>query len=149
VTHHHVDSSGARYLDTLPIVEAAVGYGSLGTHGRLGYENERVSVGGQTFEHALSCHAPARLVFELDGKYTHFRSGVGLNDTVPLGGSHADFRVLADGQLRTAESRIVPGQRRLIEVPVEGVRRLELTVETTRWEYCHAVWLDPELEADS
>src|SRR5262249_27567962 len=29
---------------------------------------------------------------------------------------------------------------------LSGARRLELLVRTSRWEYCHAVWLDPVVD---
>jgi predicted O-methyltransferase YrrM len=148
-TTTHVDfgrsSNGATYLDALPASRVVVGYGSLGLHGSLGYEDKRVSVAGKHFEHALSSHAPALLAFELGGRYARFRCEVALNDDVPPGASHADFSVFADGRLLAVAPRIGPGAPRSIEVNVEGAKRLELKVETTRWQGCHAVWLNPEL----
>ena len=44
------------YLDTLPLQQASVGYGQLGTHGSLGYEGKSVQVRRQQYKQALSTH---------------------------------------------------------------------------------------------
>ena len=142
------NGTGARYLDSLPLGEAVVGYGSLGTHGSLGYEGKQVTVGGETFRHALSSHAPARLVFELGGRYTRFRCGVALNDDVPVGSARADFTVLADGRFVATAPHVMPGAPQRLEADVRGAQLLELKVDTSFWQCCHTVWLDPEVESD-
>jgi hypothetical protein len=139
--------NGQRYLDVLPLEGATVGYGSLGLHGRLGYEDKLVAFGGKSFEHALSSHAPARLAFRLGGRYSRFRSRVALNDDVPAGASEASFSVFADNRLLAVAPHVAPGVSQLLEASVDGAQELELRVDTTRFEYCHAVWLDPALEA--
>jgi len=48
----------AIHLDTLVIREHAVGYGTLGRNGELGYEDKRVVVRGCHYSRALSAHAP-------------------------------------------------------------------------------------------
>jgi predicted O-methyltransferase YrrM len=138
----------AVYLDTLPARQVEVGHGALGLHGDLGYEEKRVIVRGQHDDHALSAHAPARLVYDLDGRFTHFAAQVALNDDVAVGAAHADFRVLADGRLVAQVAYVVAGEPpRDIAADLAGARTLELVVETTRWPYCHAVWLAPRLAA--
>src|ERR1700755_238102 len=103
------------FLDSLKPVEAKVGYGALGLGGELGYEGKAVSVGRRAYEHALSTHPPARLVFELGGRFEWFRAEVALNDDVPRGASHADFVVAAD-------RRPAGGARRLRRSPRRGGR---------------------------
>jgi len=71
------------YLDSRPLVGYGVRYGALGLHGDLGYEGQAVQVRGKAYSHALSAHAPLRLVFELEGKYQTFQRRVALNDDVP------------------------------------------------------------------
>lgn len=139
-------SNGQRYLDALPLEDASVGYGSLGLHGRLGYEDKLVAFAGDSFPHALSSHAPARLAFRLGGRYSRFRSRVALNDDVPSGATHATFSVFADNRLLAVAPHVAPGGSQLLEANVDGAQELELRVDTTRFEYCHAVWLDPALE---
>ncbi len=138
------------FLDALEPVLVRVGFGGYGTGGALGYEEKRVTVGGQTYDHALSTHPPARIMFHLGGHYSAFRARVALNDDVPHGRSHADFYVLAD-QRRVADAVSVAagsGTRDIV-ADVSGARLLELIVQTSRWEYSHAVWLDPSLERAS
>lgn len=136
------------YLDALPLREASVGYGELGLNGDLGYEGKRVSVRGEAFPHALSVHAPGRLIFDIGGRYARFRSGVALNDDVSPGASYADFTVLADGRVVAARANVGPRAPAWIDAVVRGAKRLELRVDTTRWESCHTVWLDPRVEDD-
>ena len=134
------------YLDTLPPQQASVGYGQLGTHGSLGYEGKSVQVRRQHYKHALSTHPPAHLAFNLEGRFARFCCQVALNDDVRAGVSHAEFSVLADGR-RVATAHVVAGAPpRAIEANIVGVQLLELKVSTSRWEYCHAVWLDPKVD---
>jgi len=134
------------YLDALPVISHVVGYGTLGTGGSLGYENKVVAVRGYSYRRAFSAHPPARLRFHLDGRFRSFRCSVGLNDDVPVGRSHAEFIVLADGRQVAAANFVVAGEgQRALSANIEGAQILELVTETSRWEYSHAVWLDPQL----
>ena len=128
----------------------AVGHGSLGTGGSLGYEGKSVRVRGRAYSHALSAHPPARLVFELAGRFRSFRCTVGLNDDVPSGSSHADFMVLADGRQVAEQRFVVAGEQpRPLSVNIPGARVLELATQSSRWVYSHAVWLDPQVSEAS
>jgi predicted O-methyltransferase YrrM len=134
------------YLDTLPPVDVQVGYGALGRGGQLGYEGKAVSVGGRGYAHALSTHPPARLVFELGGRFEWFRAQVALNDDVPRGASEADFVVAADGRTVASALSVAAGEPpRPLDACIAGASRLELSVSTARWQHSHAVWLDPRL----
>jgi glycosyltransferase involved in cell wall biosynthesis len=134
-------------LAALPCLSVKVGYGSPGWHGHLGYENKLVRVQGQFDPHAISLHPPARAVFHLDRKFARFTCEVALNDDVPGGRSRADFSVRGDDRLLTMAAHVAAGDApRSIEVDVRGVDRLELGVETDRWDFCHAVWLHPRLD---
>lgn len=134
------------YLDSIPPVAARVGYGVLGTGGELGYEGKAVSVGRRKYEHAISTHPPARVVFDLGGRFEWFRAQVAINDDVPRGTTHADFVVEADGRTVAEARRVTAGEPpRPLDVSVAGASRLELSVSTARWHHSHAVWLDPQL----
>ncbi len=137
------------YLDVLPLLSASVGYGSLGLNGSLGYEGKSVTVRGQLYHHALSTHPPARLVFQLDGRFKRFSCRVGLNDDVPMSRSRADFSVFSDGRWVAYVPSVKIGATPTIDVDIRGARQLELVVNTGRWDYCHAVWLDPEVSNTS
>lgn len=147
-TSQSSDLSVAAYLDTLPLLDAKVGYGALGLHGNLGYEGKYVMVRGQHYSHALSTHPPARLAFQLDRRFTRFSGQVAINDDVPARRSWADFSVKGDGRLIGIATRATAGDApRLLEIDVRGVDQLELVVTTDRWEFSHAVWLDPLLDS--
>jgi hypothetical protein len=134
------------YLDALPCLSAKVGYGAPGLRGQLGYERKVVRVQGQLDPHAISLHPPARAVFHLDRKFARFTCEVALNDDVPPGGSWADFSVRGDDRLLTVAAHVLAGDApRSIEVDVSGIDRLELGVQTDRWDFAHAVWLHPRV----
>jgi predicted O-methyltransferase YrrM len=127
-------------------MQAQVGYGDLGMHGSLGYEDRQVVVRLQHYPHALSTHPPARLRFQVGRRFASFTSQVALNDDVPVGVSHADFAVVADGREVAVVPYVKAGESpRLLAADIAGAQHLELVVRTSRWEYCHAVWLDPEV----
>jgi hypothetical protein len=134
------------HLTSLSPASVEVGWSSLGVNGQLGYEGKSVTVRGKSYQYSLSSHPPARLLYKTGRPYAVFRAKVALNDDVPAGRSHADFFVYANGRQVACAPHVVAGEeRRLIEAEIAGVENLELHVRTTRWEYCHAVWIDPEL----
>jgi predicted O-methyltransferase YrrM len=136
------------FLDDLEPRFASVGYGDIGRRGRLGYEDKLVSVGRRAYNHALSTHAPARLVYPLDGRFRSFTTHVALNDDVPAGASHAHFEVRADGRLVAQATFVGPGEQpRQISADVTDTKDLELVVTTGKWSHCHTVWLDPQLSS--
>lgn len=136
------------YLDTLLPAACSVGFGAMGAGGRLGYEGKMVSVRGRGWQHALSTHPPARVRWTLDGGWRSFRCMVALNGDVPAGRSYADFEVLADGVRVAQAHRVIAGAApRPLVADVTGARTLELVASTTEWHWCHAVWLEPVLDA--
>ena len=139
-------SSSIIYLDSLPPLNAIVGYGGIGTGGSLGYEGKQVSVQRRTYPHALSTHPPARVRFHVNRRFASFVCQVALNDDVPPGSSHADFAVIGDGREVAVEPYVRAGEKpRPLTADITGVEHVELVVRTSRWECAHAVWLDPHL----
>jgi predicted O-methyltransferase YrrM len=136
------------YLDSLTPLQVRVGYGQLGLNGSLGYEGKSVSVQGRSYPHAMSCHPPSEILFHVGGRFTSFQCKVALNDDVLHSSSHADFILLADG-VRVAANNYVQagGNPCSFAADIRGAQLLTLIVQTSRWENCHAVWLDPCLEA--
>src|SRR4051812_19127193 len=117
------------FLDTVTPLQTRVGYGALGTGGRLGYEGKGVTVQGRPVEHALSTHPPARLLYPLGGSATRFACRVALNDDVARSGSHADFAVVADGREVAAARGVGAGQPpRELVADIDGAQLLELLV---------------------
>jgi hypothetical protein len=134
------------YLDSFTLSSYVVGYGTLGTSGSLGYEDKSVTVRGYSYRHALSAHPPARLRFQLNGRFRGFRCTVGLNDDVPVGRSDADFVVLADGRQVAEANFVIAGTgSRPLYADIAGAQTLDLVTQTSRLEYSHAVWLDPQV----
>lgn len=144
------DRQAVRWLDDVEAIDAWVGYGGLGRRGSLEYEGAQVVVGGTAYAHALSTHGPARVVFALDGAATAFRASVAINDDAAGRPTHAHFLVRADGRLVAQAAYVLPGEPpRPLAADVRGARTLELLVLTTRFEYCHAVWLEPRLDGEA
>jgi predicted O-methyltransferase YrrM len=138
------------YLDSLSPLKARVGYGQLGLRGTLGYEGKLVSVQHKSYPHAISCHPPASILFHLDGRFSSFRSDVALNDDVAHSNAHADFIVLVDGIQAAAATYMQAGTPPTqMTADVSGAQVLELVVQTSHWECCHAVWLNPSLESSA
>ncbi len=135
------------FVDDLSLLGAETGYGALGLHGDLGYDGRHVTAHGKRYAHAVSAHPPSRVSIHLAGQYSRFQCHVAINDDVPAGATHADFSVLADGREVGVASYVRAGEPpRELCADVSGAIRLDLVARTTRWEYCHAVWLDPQVD---
>ena len=138
------------YLDGLPIIESAVGYGALGTRGSLGYDGLMVRVGGAPDGHALSAHAPSRLTFFCGGEYERFVCKVAINDDAADKQTSADFSVWADGRLAAVATQVRAGDSpREISANITGAQQLCLTAHTIQWPFCHSVWIEPEVTRDA
>jgi NPCBM/NEW2 domain-containing protein len=98
-------------LDSIDPLRTAVGYGALGRGGELGYEGQRVVVGGRTYSSSLSTHPPAQLLYDLRGEHRRMTCHVALNGDVPAGVSHANFSVLADGRVVAEAIHVLAGCR--------------------------------------
>lgn len=92
-----------------------------------------LTAGGRQWSRGLGVHAPSRLTWDLDGRWSWLRGHAGIDDEVlrlPARGS-VRFRVLVDGQERWA-SRVVRGGEAplaLPEIDLTGARRLTLEVD--------------------
>lgn len=134
-------------LDEVDPVHAEVGYGDLGRHGWLGYEDARVIVAGIPYTSALSTHPPARLSFAVPTGCVRLRCQVALNDDVAGRGSHATFTVVADGRVAAEAKYVRAGAAPVpLVANLAGASALDLVVSTASWAYCHAVWLEPVLD---
>ena len=103
-----------------------------------------LSVNGQFFERGLFAHAPAKHELELNGEWTRFRSGFGLQDGHD---GSVVFVVRGDGRELFRSSLIEDHSLHQLEVDVSGVQILEFVVEDggngthSDW----GLWLQPEL----
>ena len=99
---------------------------------------EPLRVGGTTYRRGLGTHAPTRLVFDLDPRFTKLRGSVGIDDSALTNPEHArgsvTFRVRLDGKV-VWESRVLRGGDAPVELPVielppsESGRARELALE--------------------
>jgi hypothetical protein len=90
-----------------------------------------LAVAGSTFEKGLSLHAPARVSYQLDGKYRGFEALVGLDSRCGRLGK-ARIRIWADDKVLSLDrdGLILGGGGPVpLRVDVTGVRRLTLEVE--------------------
>lgn len=103
-----------------------------------------IQVGGQFFEQGLFAHAPSRYELEIDRKYARFRTGYGLQDGHK---GSVVFVIRGDGRELFRSPLIQDNVPRNLDLDVEGIRVLELIVETgedgpgSDW----GVWLEPRL----
>ena len=139
------------FLSDLPFVSSNNAWGPVerdqDTGGSGANDGYSLVVGGVSYAKGLGMHAPAEVVFDLDGDYARFTSAVGISDTWGNGGSVV-FQVFADGAV-VYDSGVVTGvdAARLVDVNVAGVQELRLVVSPTAdgWSYDHAVWADARI----
>lgn len=89
-----------------------------------------LAVGNSTFEKGLSLHAPARVSYQLDGKYRRFEALAGLDSRAGRLGK-ARIRAWADDKPLPLKNDgfLQAGGSVPVHVDVRGVRRLTLGVE--------------------
>ena len=128
--------------------------GAAMTSSRVGYgraipnrlpESGLFICGSRLFPRGLYAHAPASHVWELGGKWKTLAGHAGLPDD--RSGGSCVFVVRADGKELWRSSKAGPGVLLPFNLKVDGVRRLELSVEDagdgnrSDW----GCWLDPQL----
>lgn len=104
--------------------------------------------GGEPFSDGIFAHAPSRLEFQLDGKWTKFTTKFGLQSGMV---GRVSFTILGDGKVLfnslPFRAHTVIGET---EVSVSGVKKLTLLTNDTGdgatgdW----AIWLSPTLHRD-
>ncbi len=140
-------ATGARVFVSDAIwADAKVGWGKVARN-RTWFD-ERIQngvflmLGGQFFEKGLYAHSPSRYRFALAGKWQTFTATVGLRDGAQ---GSAVFTVRADGRELFRSPVLRAGARAEVNVPVGGVRELELIAEGgggntgSSW----AIWVQP------
>ena len=95
----------------------------------------------------ISVHSKTTLHYRLGGRFTQFRSGLGM---LREGGSLGDVeaRLVGDGKVLWQRESITAGDGVVsVEVDVTGVDRLELVVDFGRGQHVgdRAAWVDPVL----
>jgi len=108
-------------------------------------ENPLRAGGGRTFSEGLGTHASARIVYQLDGRFTRFTTLVA-QDEEEMGGDGMQFRILGDDKILWNSPTIKGNQLAKADVSVQGVKALILEVDSlSNKDYDHADWLEPTL----
>jgi hypothetical protein len=148
---NHKKAANADYLIDLPTVSESVGYWTLGkgifpaqdtgmTPGQIIFSHE------QEYPYGLFAHAPSKLQYALDGRYTTFVTEINIKETAC--GDGASFLVSLDGKeiyrsdVMKAGSETIP-----LSLDVTGGKRLQLqTLSGGDDNSCDwTIWGDPYL----
>jgi hypothetical protein len=142
------------YLDDLKEADSKVGYGTLGKHGELGYDNRAAMFQGRKIPHLLSMHPPANGVayatYNLNGEYKALRATAALMDieNEPMARSPVMFKVFADGRLLWNSHTIQRlGTGEECALHIDGVKTLRLEADCLGGDMslASAAWLNPLL----
>ncbi|MEU7191031.1 sigma-70 family RNA polymerase sigma factor [Streptomyces sp. NPDC045369] len=93
------------------------------------WQRQGMSIGGRTFRHGVTVHAPSSVTIDLNRQCTAYDAFAGVDD-MGLGLGALRFSVYADGQ-RLWRSGVVRGGQPVVpvHVPLRGHRTLRLVVE--------------------
>jgi hypothetical protein len=131
------------FLDVLEPVSATQGWGTLQRNRSV--TQRPLSIGGKRYLRGLGTHSPARIAYNLDGKYRRFQAWVGADDATH---PSITFEVRLDGEKRW-ESGLLKraAAARRIDLDVTGSTTLELLVGDGGNNYMgdHADWADARL----
>jgi hypothetical protein len=120
-----------------------IGYGSP-LYNRMPSDSLILQAAGQTFEHGIYAHAPARHTYQLDGKWKTLKGQCGMAENSP---GTVRFVIKADGQELWSSPVMRQNELKSYEVKVASKKTLELIVEDggdgnrSDW----GLWLEPVL----
>jgi hypothetical protein len=135
---------GPTRLSGLPLLNWRTSYGTLGLNGQLGYENKLVQVQSELIDNAISAHGPSEVQFLVPDTDRIFSCRVALNDDVLGRTTSADFVISADDDVLAVAAGVRPGESpRELTARLRAPCTLNLRVETTRFDSCHSLWIDP------
>jgi len=112
------------YLDLKDATRASAGWGTARSDASV--EGKPLRIGAAEFEHGIGTHAPAELVFALDGKYRWLTFYAGVSADMTEKGS-LTVQVWADGR-KAFETDVmrIREEPRYVSVPVAHVKELKL-----------------------
>lgn len=147
-----------RYLSDIAETKSAVGAGSFGKNGDLGYQppsrDSRILFAGMHLQKGLSMHGAAGkqafASYHLGGKYTMLHTAAAISDSVRdpnnkgISASPMIFTVVGDGKELWKSGPIQQiGEAAACSIRIAGINRLELCVFCVNQGYAHAIWIDP------
>jgi len=107
-------------------------------------EGGALVINGATFQSGIGTHAPGKIAFSLQGKFSRFSAFAGL-DATSTGSRGVIYSILADGREIFRSPKLYLGADPfLIDVPVAGVRELVLNADQTEFTNtgCNVDWVD-------
>ncbi len=110
--------------------------------------NNRITIGGQVFDHGIGTHAGSLFVIDLNGGSERFTASVGIDDETGGQGS-VEFSVIGDRKILWKSGIMKGGQPpQKVDLDVKGVRILMLRVGDAGdgMDSDHADWADAKLE---
>lgn len=136
------------FVDELQVLDYTTHFGTIGVYGKIGFGDLLVSVKNTFYDRSISLHAPAKIIFEIDGNFNTFHTSVALNDSSEED-TTATFLVFADDKLvaYAPDIRKSTSPQDII-ANISGAKTLTLQTETKNPANCHSVWLDPKLDTE-
>ncbi len=136
------DSGSETFLSDMPINRSSVGFGQLGIDKNA--MGGQLKIGTSTYLKGLGTHANSKIIYQLDGKASIFRSDIGIDANNGSSFSSADFLVFGDGNLlyRSADKKLNTAPES-ISIDVRGVNELILITtegKTNRGNSDHTNW---------
>ena len=138
------------YLSDLKWVSARVGWGTPARNLYCSDKRDRsallLELDTRFYEKGLYAHAPSQYVFNLDGQFNRFTATVGLQKGANDLGS-AIFMVKGDGRQLFRSDHLEGNQTAAVDVDIQGVKSLELIVQTGKQNnaHCWAIWVEPKV----
>ena len=133
------------YLSHMKELVATQEWGKMGKDKNL--EDNRLFISSYPYDYGISTHANSTIIYDLNKKYSYFKSDIGLSKKVGGKGS-VIFKVYLDDELYY-ESDIICGREKPkhIEIPLCDVKYLKLVVEDggDGKNYDHAIWGNAKL----
>jgi hypothetical protein len=94
------------------------------------FDQAPLTLNGQVYPFGLGTHAPSRITFDLEGRYSLFQSDIGIDDRQRGGPGSVIFRVEIDGKQAYASYVLRGGApRETVRVDLTGVHTLTLIVD--------------------
>jgi hypothetical protein len=131
------------YMDVLEPASATQGWGKLERNQSVW--EKPLQIAGQRYIRGLGTHAPARIVYLLDGTYRRFQALVGADDAT---NGTVTFEVWVDGAMRWESKPMSRADAaEPVDVDITDARQLELRVGDAGDDIMgdHADWVDARL----
>ena len=119
-----LDGSKDIYVDLTHVQSSSCGWGTA--QNRASVTGAELRIGSATFDHGVGSHAPAELVYRVDGKYRWLTFHAGISEEMTENGSVV-VQVWADGRkLHETPVLQVKEEPRYVSLSIAGVKEVRL-----------------------